>query len=637
MEVDVPVLLQQNNSKSIQKFYVNETSFLSESVDVAPDENSFVQQHEIGSINASESSVPFEGSYKKTDEEILISQDLSPPILSLVDPLCSVVPCSVSPVNTNSQQTQSQNDIDVNAECEVETVHSTPCLKGESINRDRQYVPTVTGDVHEAPVRRQLTLLKTYSTIPPKDDTELQKGSFCYDRLCQSECAAEIVSMEPNMGGIRHQTNKCSEGFLPFKSAFKSTVDRDSGETDNTAVISKKFIETTNHEKRYDEHAKDGAELPLPPLKESTPPLIFNDRSRHRMRASKLVHNSVKNTNLGEAAVQETTVKLHKRKDFQNKQCEFNNSLDNQGPARKRVRFSDVEVEPQQMKDVQNLLPSPKDHSNTRAGKRSKYSNTRVASRFQQVFAIGIKDGKRLIFQGLKFLLTGLPSRKEKEIEGLIQEYGGMVLLEIPSPNSRGKRSSNSNFQQDPIVLCQKKLKTIKFLYGCAVNAFILKVKWLTDSIAAGSILLPEKYMILSGQADAEISGMGKVVSHNGYKLIFDGVGIMLYGKNSFCSKFAIIFKHGGGQVFKTLQWLVQSLDNKKVFVGAIVAEDERRSSRHLRQIVSERNIPMMPSSWIIGSLHSGKLLPITQNKHTPLPIVKDPEVPISLAWSEEI
>jgi hypothetical protein len=32
-----------------------------------------------------------------------------------------------------------------------------------------------------------------------------------------------------------------------------------------------------------------------------------------------------------------------------------------------------------------------------------------------------------------------------------------------------------------------------KFLYGCAVNALILKVDWLTDSVAAGSIIPPEK------------------------------------------------------------------------------------------------------------------------------------------------
>lgn len=36
-------------------------------------------------------------------------------------------------------------------------------------------------------------------------------------------------------------------------------------------------------------------------------------------------------------------------------------------------------------------------------------------------------------------------------------------------------------------------LQTTKFLYGCAVNAPILKVKWLADSVAAGSVVPPEK------------------------------------------------------------------------------------------------------------------------------------------------
>lgn len=34
-----------------------------------------------------------------------------------------------------------------------------------------------------------------------------------------------------------------------------------------------------------------------------------------------------------------------------------------------------------------------------------------------------------------------------------------------------------------------------KFLYGCAVNAFILRVNWLTGSVAAGFILPKKKYV----------------------------------------------------------------------------------------------------------------------------------------------
>ena len=41
--------------------------------------------------------------------------------------------------------------------------------------------------------------------------------------------------------------------------------------------------------------------------------------------------------------------------------------------------------------------------------------------------------------------------------------------------------------------------------------------------------------------------------------------------------------QHGGGQVFKSLQRLVQNLDAEKISVGTIIAEDESMTSRHLR------------------------------------------------------
>ena len=151
---------------------------------------------------------------------------------------------------------------------------------------------------------------------------------------------------------------------------------------------------------------------------------------------------------------------------------------------------------------------------------------------------------------------------------------------------------------------------------------------------------------------------------------------------------FMLVLKHGGGQVFKTLQCLVQSLDTESISVGAIVAEDESRASRHLRLCASERKIPMMvstcyyhcrikltdmmreyiyiyilrwscllifssifnlmspfqfeclmqPASWIINSLHLGRLLPLTENKHSsPLTRIMVQELPTSMEFSAEI
>ena len=69
-----------------------------------------------------------------------------------------------------------------------------------------------------------------------------------------------------------------------------------------------------------------------------------------------------------------------------------------------------------------------------------------------------LRDQKSLMFQGIKFLLTGFSCGKEKEIEGLIWKYGGIVLVDIPSPSNRGKKCSRNKFQQLPIVLCPKKV-----------------------------------------------------------------------------------------------------------------------------------------------------------------------------------
>ncbi|OMP10006.1 hypothetical protein COLO4_04921 [Corchorus olitorius] len=60
--------------------------------------------------------------------------------------------------------------------------------------------------------------------------------------------------------------------------------------------------------------------------------------------------------------------------------------------------------------------------------------------------------------EDVKFMLTGFSREKEKEIEGLIRKYGGIVLVDIPSPSNRGKRCSRHKFQQLPIVLCPKKV-----------------------------------------------------------------------------------------------------------------------------------------------------------------------------------
>jgi hypothetical protein len=73
--------------------------------------------------------------------------------------------------------------------------------------------------------------------------------------------------------------------------------------------------------------------------------------------------------------------------------------------------------------------------------------------------------------------------------------------------------------------------------------------------------------------------------------LLFDGVGFLILGKISFCSKFSNVIKHGGGQVFASLQGLVQSLKDRSSSHGIILVASEASASRHLSYCGLEHDI----------------------------------------------
>ena len=80
------------------------------------------------------------------------------------------------------------------------------------------------------------------------------------------------------------------------------------------------------------------------------------------------------------------------------------------------------------------------------------------------------KIRKRLIFQGVEFLLTGLSSQKEEDIEEQIRKHGGVILSDIPSLNLNRKRHSSSNRYQQPVILCSKKV-----IFLVTMNSFSLE------------------------------------------------------------------------------------------------------------------------------------------------------------------
>ncbi|XVF24521.1 hypothetical protein REPUB_Repub13aG0135300 [Reevesia pubescens] len=625
-----PVQLKPK-TKNIPKRFVAETSFFSESADFAPDENSFVLKCEKNrSRIASDQSVLFEGLSDEVGEGIMVSQDVRSSNLSLVDPLCSIVPCSISSENGGSTLGQKGNSGEATpGNCfGFSAEHQNENMYVESIYETRQALPTVGGEFSAAKGVRQLTSLKAYSKVLHEHDSVL--GS---ERVCLNQSTS--LDLGDNNNGIGFSDNRNFEMSLAVSSIPDCAVGWDTEENKHTTVVDNPDGETTNDKKNYDKHAKDGVKLQDQLSKGRSAPLILPQRMRQRLQAARpLDYSSLRKANAEQAVAQDVSVALNSGSNPRWIQSDCNNPFDMQVPSRKRVHFSEIEVDLQQNKDLNKRQYVHQKSSTSRPSKRFKSdAQIRDSKRFS---TIPFRDQKGLIFQNIQFLLTGFSSGREKEIEGLIWKYGGIVLVDIPSPSNRGKRCSRHKFEQLPILLCPKKLQTTKFLYACALNLLILKDKWLTDSIAAGSATSPGKYMVLSNQPDIRFTRIGKPVCHNN-AYIFEGVGIMLHGKHHFCTKFAKVIQHGGGRVFKTLMWLVQNLDSEKISLAVIVSENENRASRHLRHCALERKIPMMPSSWLVRSLYSGKLLPFIEKKHTTLHAVMGPDFPVSDNWSQEI
>lgn len=591
--------MECNGAGHILEYFVGETSLLSESAEIAPDENSFVQNQDKRSSIVSQLSVPSKGlCTKNTDEMYLYEDDANSSSPSIVDPLCSVVPCSISSENACSTLAHNQNEkadtgkwFSSIPEHNENNLQRSSSLDMELVNGQGLTVQETDAEVSQVIARRQVTSLRTYSMLLPSHGAYLGKESNYCDQSFPSECNENMLH----------------------------------------SVVESPITNSTDKPRNYDDSTKDEAELLIHRQKE-----IGSPGTKCIFQSSKsFLHDIGGEENPEHTAVLERDAELLKVKNLQ-----IADSHNVKAPRRKRVRFPEAKISFPQKKKLQGMQTT---YTNcfTRRSSRFKSFNPYSESRAQELIRCPKKyldkSSRRMIFQNIEFLLTGFSGKKEKEIEGLIRKYGGMVLSDIPSPpSSRARRSARFRRKPIPVILCFKKLQTIKFLYGCAVKVCILAVNWLTDSISAGSVLPAENYLILPNHGDEMCSRIGKPALCNRY--IFENVGIMLHGKPNFCTKMAKVVKHGGGLVFKTLQWLVQSLEDERISVGAIITEDESRVSRHLKHCASEWKIPLMPDNWIINSLYAGKLLPFVKNNHlAPSHRVKLLDIPVSMEMCEEI
>ncbi|XP_008445957.2 uncharacterized protein LOC103488830 [Cucumis melo] len=589
-EVDVSEQLRQDvDGKTIPLMFVNETSFLSESADIAPDENSCVQRCESKFQVASQSSIHFGHLDEKGDDGLLIAEEIVKCSLSLVDPLCSFVPCSIS-LDTDSA--------------------------GQNLNEGKDHTKEWLGTFVDVggsrlSIRRQVTSLKNYSTISPTHAA--MEGGLENPYAHQLQGNMRLLSSDSQLDCTRLSSKRNFMETLPSQSTKSRDVDI--VEDSQTDAGHNLVEEITELKSKSDEVAGDVSEFLVDTVKKRKTCDILNESLQ--LSKSTMKESSIEKDHLQSS---ETISNPQKVDNVVKMQHERKNPLEPCMLVQKRVRFLEANDQPQDNLDFQKVHP-PKNYSTLRNSKRRKFSNQHLLSHHHDgkghLKSRYNGSRKKLIFQGIQFLVTGFSSRKERDINGIVCNNGGIILPDIPCPSSRAQKMSKSDRKWPPVILSSKKLQTKKFLYGCAVNSLIVNISWLTDSIAAGSILPPWEYMIISNQADC--TQIGRSVRYSSRRYIFENVGVMLHGKQGFCTKLTNVLKHGGGQVFKTLQWLVKSLNQEKISVGVVIVEDEHKVSRHLKQCALEQGIPLMSTKWVIKSLHLGELLPLTENNRSSL------------------
>ncbi|KAJ0610453.1 putative BRCT domain-containing protein [Helianthus annuus] len=188
----------------------------------------------------------------------------------------------------------------------------------------------------------------------------------------------------------------------------------------------------------------------------------------------------------------QTAVALTSRRKKEN--AKVSRKVESIVPRRKRVRFSETEI----------CYPQVKKFRKT---PQTRLKDPLVASRRSKSRPCD-KDNKTLL-QDLTFLLTGFSVKKHKQIKILIQNNGGLVLDDIPSPStSRRKRCSKL-----PLILCPKKLLTTKFLYGCAINADFCSKMGKVIKHGGGSVFKTFHWLVKS--LDSKKVSAGVIVMEN--------------------------------------------------------------------------------------------------------------------------
>eukprot|EP00250_Pteridium_aquilinum_P013682 c21501_g1_i2 orf=292-4188(+) len=586
--------LQQTGKKHDQYFNL-ETSELSESCDLRPPAVNLLrcpENHQNKDFNSAAAFLPevhVEALTAGSCAEILLALSQASVKCSLQEPLCSFVPCSVN-VKLKPSATEPPGCNGAESNGEMAWKHSNSIVNGLTSGRpcDNQNTmdepqPMLETSPTRGVKRMHSNSLKRYSTNP---FSSLHEGIM---QITEKEHPKQVKNKKEMLDCVNQTDSvvKADGSTIPcYKSALSGQYElilEDSGLQDS-------------------------------------PPLIWHRGKKRRLRACRITESSLTQSKCADTA------------------CDFQPDA---GPAFAKISpepgiisYQDCEGFRQatlvakddvRLQSLDNHFTTELHTSNTKLGVQEagnlKMNGTgdsqlgvldKTVTKHKVYNRKGRSGTSSQLFKGIDFLVTGFPASQKnvsEEICKKIQEHGGAILSSVPNFSSldRQKILLKQQTTRHSIVIAPQKVRTLKYLYGCAAALLIVRPSWLDESIAMKSLAFKHKCKRKECTKQHQTSLCPDEERSEG--LIFSTIAAFVYGQRSYCSKLSSLIQHGGGKVVQSVKSLVQANKAKGFMIQIVVAEHQSKLPDIVKETAASSGLPIVSGDWIINSLLNGRLI----------------------------
>jgi RNase H-fold protein (predicted Holliday junction resolvase) len=230
------------------------------------------------------------------------------------------------------------------------------------------------------------------------------------------------------------------------------------------------------------------------------------------------------------------------------------------------------------------------------------------------------RQGKKIeskfhFFEGLKFIITSPPTTDQpqssqnsetKEIIRIVQECGGEIITDEDIYNDNG------DLEDRPLILlATKEFRSIKYLYGLAMDVPLLHFQWVRDCYEQKKKIDPStnaEYWLNCGRID--IKGTSSVIKQKTNRdllssarnvRVFYNNSVYMIGSKRWVNMFNGLLKVAGANVLTGSSEIVTSLKS-----GDFVFIEDPTDSQNYGRIIAlatEYKIPVVTKDYIIESL----------------------------------